>query len=682
VLHQVGAGTLGPVFRAHDPAEGRLVAVKAFKLDLPPGRVAEFAASLNALAGRGLDHASIAAPLAAGVEGTTPWLAQAYVPAESLDAALRQYGPPPLADTLAIVTALASALDVAAVAGVLHGALHPRDVLVAPDDIRLVDLGVAAALESVGLRAPVRRPYTAPERIAGGPVSRAADVFSLGAMAFELVTGHRVAGSGDEAVAALPEIAGANREALVDTFAFVLSAAPDERFTTALGFVAVLKRALGDAPLRAAAPQTGRTADRPVPASVVPAAAAAVAPVAPAAAAPNVAAEGSAAAPPEASPVPEPPAAPARPRVRSPRPKSAVARPDRHAEPPPPVAVPETSDADEDARPVPAVGLDDIEFRPAPPPADSDWGAHDEPSIQPAEASPPAPPPLVPAVPRRSFRVASLPILTATFVVGTCVGLGLGWAVFGRGAAAPAPAPGRATAADVAASGGSATPSVPATPRERLTAAPKTDESAPAQMSGPSAPAPRAQPAGRQSAAVSSPKPPPAAAPARPRAAPAPALGQLVVRSNPSDARVEINGRVRGRTPLTLRDLPLGALTVRVTREGFGPQQRRVTLTASKASQSLDVPLARAAEPARAAPAARATAFVGSVFVETRPAGARVFLDGREVGTSPVDVPGVAAGSHAVRLELPGYKRWSASVTVVAGERNRVAASLEEEGVR
>jgi hypothetical protein len=160
-----------------------------------------------------------------------------------------------------------------------------------------------------------------------------------------------------------------------------------------------------------------------------------------------------------------------------------------------------------------------------------------------------------------------------------------------------------------------------------------------------------------------------------------------VVRSNPSGARVEVNGRSRGRTPLTLGDLALGALTVRVSRDGFAPERRLVTLTASRPSQVIDVPLAKAAAatpapPKPAAPVKGAGEFVGSVFVETRPVGARVFIDGREVGTSPVDVPGVAAGSHVVRLELKGYKRWSASVAVVAGERNRVAASLEEEEVR
>jgi hypothetical protein len=52
-------------------------------------------------------------------------------------------------------------------------------------------------------------------------------------------------------------------------------------------------------------------------------------------------------------------------------------------------------------------------------------------------------------------------------------------------------------------------------------------------------------------------------------------------------------------------------------------------------------------------------------------------LDGRVVGTTPLSMPEVRIGEHAVRLELDGYARWSSSVRVVADARNRVAASLE-----
>ena len=684
MLHQVGAGTLGPVFRAHDPAEGRLVAIKAFRLDLPPPRAAEFARALDALAARSLDHPSIATPLAAGIEGTTAWFAQAYVPAESLDVALRQYGPPPLADALAIVTQLAGALDFAAAAGVFHGALHPRDILVAPDDTRVVDLGVAAALEQVGLRATMRRPYTAPERIAGGPVTRAADVFALGAIAFELVTGGRVMGAGDEAVSALPGIAGANREALTDTFAFALSAAPDERFTTALGFVAALKRALGDAtarhvsapPLPAPAKESPAVAPPPIPVATpdVVAPAASV-PIADAPTAPGLTVEPSPEAPAERHDEPAfretvaEGAAPARPLPRAARPR------------PTPHGRDDAAPLMEAPVPAASVPLDEMSLHARPPADTAEW---DEP------AGHGAPPPFDPALPESASSsrqpaggmvAIAWKLVAAMFVVGAVLGIGLGWMFFGR------TQPQQSDVAQVTdRPAGAAPAAVTATPTPEPATPAHAAESAaapPAQVSGPREPSSRATTSlERDTRTV----PPPPAPKQRPR--PVVARGQITVRSRPPGARVEMNGRDRGRTPLTVRDLPLGAVTLRVTEDGYGPEQRRVTLTASRATQTVDVPLSKSApKPATAASgrssATRASSeFVGTVFVETRPAGAQVFIDGRLVGTSPVDVPGVSAGSHAVRLDLRGYKRWSAAVTVVAGERHRVAASLEEEEVR
>jgi hypothetical protein len=63
--------------------------------------------------------------------------------------------------------------------------------------------------------------------------------------------------------------------------------------------------------------------------------------------------------------------------------------------------------------------------------------------------------------------------------------------------------------------------------------------------------------------------------------------------------------------------------------------------------------------------------------VESRPEAARVFLDGRLIGTTPLVVASVPAGEHAIRIERDGYRRWSSSVRIVAAEQNRVTASLE-----
>jgi len=100
--------------------------------------------------------------------------------------------------------------------------MHPRDVLLSDDDARLTGIGVAGALQQVGITAPVRRPYAAPERAAGAGWDRRADVFGLAALVFEMLYGKRVAGTGDRAVDGLAEIAGGNTFALKQAFARAL----------------------------------------------------------------------------------------------------------------------------------------------------------------------------------------------------------------------------------------------------------------------------------------------------------------------------------------------------------------------------------------------------------------------------------------------------------------------------
>ncbi len=190
-------------------------------------------------------HPSIVEPLAAGIEGTVAYRAEEYVAAESLDVAMRHYAPATVDKVLPFITQLASALDFARAAGVGHGALHPRDIFVTPDEARASGFGVVDALDRLGLRAPVRRPYSPPERIAGQPWSTPADVFSLGVIAFELLTGRRPSGLGAE-MGPLTGATLAEREREVRAvLARAMHADPDERFATAQAFSAALSQAAG-----------------------------------------------------------------------------------------------------------------------------------------------------------------------------------------------------------------------------------------------------------------------------------------------------------------------------------------------------------------------------------------------------------------------------------------------------
>jgi hypothetical protein len=117
-----------------------------------------------------------------------------------------------------------------------------------------------------------------------------------------------------------------------------------------------------------------------------------------------------------------------------------------------------------------------------------------------------------------------------------------------------------------------------------------------------------------------------------------------------------------------LRDLALGTHAIQVARPGYAPETRRVTLSARTPTQTVSVSL----RSGTAKPAAK----TGSVYLDSKPRGARVIIDGRPYGTTPLLVPELVPGRHAVRFELDGHAPSTSSVTVKAGEQARVSASL------
>ncbi|HEY7501489.1 MAG TPA: PEGA domain-containing protein [Vicinamibacterales bacterium] len=241
MLHQIGVGALGPVYRTYEPTRDRLVAVKVFRLDLTPEQASALADELRRAVDAGLVHASIVEPVAAGLEGTVAYRAEEYVAAESLDVAMRHYAPATVDKALPFLTQIAAAIDAARAAGVGHGALHPRDIFVTPDEARATGFGVVDALDRLGIRAPVRRPYSAPERIAGQPWSTPADVFSLGAIAFELLTGRRPSGLGDQMGSLAGASLGAHADAIHSILARAMHEDPSQRFQSASALAAALQ---------------------------------------------------------------------------------------------------------------------------------------------------------------------------------------------------------------------------------------------------------------------------------------------------------------------------------------------------------------------------------------------------------------------------------------------------------
>jgi hypothetical protein len=138
---------------------------------------------------------------------------------------------------------------------------------------------------------------------------------------------------------------------------------------------------------------------------------------------------------------------------------------------------------------------------------------------------------------------------------------------------------------------------------------------------------------------------------------------------------------------VTIDKFPFASYVVRVVQPGFGVAREEVVLSSRAPERTLSFQLraagsagTRSATPRPAPPSSAAAprqGYTGSVYVDSRPQGARVFIDNKFVGTTPLRVPEIAVGSHVVRLELAEHRTWSTSKQVVAGETARVTGSLE-----
>ncbi len=261
-LHQVGEGTLGPVFRAYDAELERLVAVKLFTVDLEPVRVDQLVAEFEQLIVADLNHPVIGRVLATGVCRGSAYIVQEHIAADSLDVVVRQYGRAPTADVLRVAAQVAGALDFAAVVNFYHGALHSRDVLLSADETRLTGIGIAQALRRVGIAVPVRRPYTAPELWRDSPIDRRADVFSLAVVVHELLGGPRSAAP-PNAIELRTEIPDCDVAALRKVFDCALDKDPSNRFSTALQFVDALTSVLSGSERPVGSPQALKSPPAP-----------------------------------------------------------------------------------------------------------------------------------------------------------------------------------------------------------------------------------------------------------------------------------------------------------------------------------------------------------------------------------------------------------------------------------
>lgn len=195
----IGIGGMGAVYLAVREDLGLRVALKLLRGALgDPHRVARFKQEERVLAQ--LTHPLIARILDAGVAPDgTPWLAMAYVDGEPMTEWCRERKLPVL-DGLALFTDLCEAVAFAHENLVVHRDLKPSNVLVTPEGVvQLLDFGVAKLIDEeidqpglthTGMRV-VSPAYATPEQVLGGPITTATDVYGLGLLLYEILTGQR-----------------------------------------------------------------------------------------------------------------------------------------------------------------------------------------------------------------------------------------------------------------------------------------------------------------------------------------------------------------------------------------------------------------------------------------------------------------------------------------------------------
>ncbi|WP_346074472.1 serine/threonine-protein kinase, partial [Streptomyces thermogriseus] len=210
LLARLGAGGMGQVYLARSD-RGRTVAVKLVRQEL--AQQEEFRARFRqeVQAARRVGGHWTAPVLDADTEAAVPWVATGYVAGPSLQQVVgHDHGPLPERSVRILAAGLAGALKDIHAAGLVHRDLKPSNVLVTIDGPRVIDFGIARALETVtdgGLTrtgALVGSPgFMAPEQVRGDRITPACDVFCLGSVLAYAATGALPFGGADSGVHAL-----------------------------------------------------------------------------------------------------------------------------------------------------------------------------------------------------------------------------------------------------------------------------------------------------------------------------------------------------------------------------------------------------------------------------------------------------------------------------------------------
>jgi len=207
ILSPLGAGGMGEVYRARDTRLERAVAIKILPahLSTDPARKLRFEREAKTVSA--LNHPNICSLFDVGSQDGTDFLVMECIEGESLADRLAK-GPLPTEQVLKIGTEIADALDKAHRGGVVHRDLKPANIMITKSGAKLLDFGLAkpAIAPTTGVTvtntagsSPVTEQgtivgtyqYMSPEQVEGKELDGRSDIFSLGAVLYEMLTGKR-----------------------------------------------------------------------------------------------------------------------------------------------------------------------------------------------------------------------------------------------------------------------------------------------------------------------------------------------------------------------------------------------------------------------------------------------------------------------------------------------------------
>ena len=191
---EVGSGGMSRVYRAFDEKLERWVAIKVLHaaVSADPDQLERFRREARTVAR--LSHPHITHVIDAGEDGGTPYIVFEFVDGETLKDRIRRLGRLPVAEAVAYAIEIGRALGAAHALGIVHRDVKPQNVLVdAEGRAKVTDFGIARSLEVEGLTQPGRvlgtTDYVSPEQALGHRVTDTSDLYSLGIVLYEMLTG-------------------------------------------------------------------------------------------------------------------------------------------------------------------------------------------------------------------------------------------------------------------------------------------------------------------------------------------------------------------------------------------------------------------------------------------------------------------------------------------------------------